>query len=253
MRIIRWLSVVAILLGATALFAADELQDSLAALASEDSSTYDKAVKFLSKHRQEAEPSLLAILHDNSKPALARLRAVKLLGDFGDKSAAGDVQQALYSGSESNEAIRVEMIRTLSKLGSNGSLIDYLNKRKEHSPSVNAAIAIGLQGRTDEESKKALGDLLRNDDPRVFRAALRATSKTYEPITSPNPTNTNQPSPVKDTRPEIAATVSAEKLTPTAGDQAIFQALQAQRASKDSQISQQAADLLDKLSQRYKQ
>lgn len=244
MRIIIRLALVLLLLGGTFSLATDELQDSIAALGSLDSAAYDKAVKFLNKHRQEAEPSLLAVFRDVNKPPLARLRAVKLLGDFGDKGATGDIQQALDSGSESNAAIRVEMVRSLSKLGNDASLIDYLNKHRDDSPPVNAAIAISLQGKTDDDSKKALGYLLRNGDTRVFQSALRAASKTYEV--------SSKDAPAKESRPEFQGTTPEEKLAPTPGDLAILQALQTQQSSTNPQISQQAADFLDKLSQLYK-
>jgi hypothetical protein len=51
----------------------------------------------------------------------------------------------------------------------------------------------------------------------------------------------------------LAETVAGEKLSPTPGDEAIFQALQAKQASNDAQIKQQAAALLSELSAHYKQ
>jgi hypothetical protein len=241
MRIGARLSLVWLLLSVAALHAGtDKLQAALDALASKDTGSYYDAVKFLSKHSEEAEPSLLKIFHDSTQPPLARLRAVKLLGDFGDKAAIGDMQQTLYSDGESNTAVRVEIIRSLSKLGSNSTLIEYLNKRQNDEPSVSAAIAVGLQGHTDEDSKKAIGTLLQNDDSRVARAALSAVSKTYEPEANGE-------------GPQLAESASGEKLSPTPGDQAIFRALQAKKASKDARISQKASALLAELSERYKQ
>jgi len=255
MRVIVSVALGLTLLSGTVLLAADQMQDSLAALASEDSSAYSKAVKFLSKNRQQAEPSLVALFHDTGKPELARLRAIKLLGDFGLTAAAGDIQQALKSGSEPNVAIRVQMVRALSKLGGEGAIIEYLNTHKETSPAVNAAIAMSMQGRTDDDSKKALGYLLGIEDSRVFRAAVRAASKTYAPITgqSSNPSNPSPPPPPIEKAPPLSENNTSGKVAPTPGDRAILQALQAHRASTDPQTSQQAAQLLDELSQHYHQ
>jgi HEAT repeat protein len=250
MRIGIRLALLWLALAVTALHAGtDELQDSLAALASKDTSTYDKAVEYLTKHSEQAEPLLLTMFHTSNVP-LARLRAVKLLGDFGDKAAIGDMRQVLYSGSESNAAVRVETIRSLAKLGSTSSLIGYLNERQKDEPSVSAALAASLQGNTDEDSKKALGGLLQNEDSRVSRAALMAVSRTYEAALNQPQSNggTN-----KGNRSDLAETVSGEKLSPTPGDQAIFQALKAKQASKDVRIKQQASELLAELSERYKQ
>jgi HEAT repeat protein len=245
------LSLMWLALAVTALHAGtDKLQESVAALASKDTSTYNKAVDYLSKHSVQAEPFLLTMFHNSSDP-LARLRAVKLLGDFGDKAAIGDMQQVLYSGSESNTAVRIEIIRSLAKVGSSSSLIEYLNKRKADEPSVSAAIAVGLQGNTDEGSKTALGGLLQTDDTRVSRAALMAVSKTYETTLAHPQGNTSIPK--NGEHPHLTGTAAGEKLNPTPGDQAIFEALKAKGASNDPHIKQEASELLGELTERYKQ
>jgi hypothetical protein len=252
MRIGAQLCLVLLLLTAGLHAATNTLQGALDALASKDAESYDQAVKFLTKHSEQADPLLIKMFRDSSQAPLARLRAVKLLGDFGDKAAISDMQQALDSHGENNAAVRVEIVRSLSKLGGNSTLIEHLNKRQNDEPIVSAAIAVGLQGHTDEDSKKAMGMLLQNDDTRVSRAALMAVSKTYEPIANEQQPSTSNGS-VKSERPQLAEAASGEKLNPTPGDQAIFRALEAKKASKDLQISQKAAALLDELSQHFKQ
>ena len=225
LRFALLLSVIPVLLAAT-----DKLQDALTALASKDISSYEKAVEFLTKHPQEAEPRLRALFQNNHEPPLARLRAAKLLGDLADREAIDDMKKTLFSGSESNAAVRVEIIRSLSKLGCSEIILAYLDSGREDSASATAAIALALQGRTDDKSKEALSHLLRNDDRRVFRAAAFAISKTY-----------------------AGKNGSGDKVEPTAGDRAIFEALKLKEADKDTATSQTASALLKQLSQAYKQ
>jgi len=241
--------------------AADKLQDSLNALGSENTSVSRDAEKYLSQHSQQAEPLLRTMLRDDSKPPLARFRAAELLGGFGDKAVVADMQQVLSSGSEKNAAVRVEIVRSLVRLGSSSTLIDYLKQGKEDSPSVQAAIAIGLQDSTDEESKKALSSLLASPDRRVFQAAFTAVCKIYQPATSADKNCPSSPAPApsggttkKTPRFNMAETAgTGDKANPTQGDQAIFQALQSKRASDDPQTSHNAAGLLSTLSEHYKQ
>jgi hypothetical protein len=243
---------------------ADGLQTALAGLQSEDSATYEKAVAFLTKHPKEAEMPLRAMFQDSSKSALARLRAVKFLGDVNDSEAADDLRKELFAGAGGNAAVRREIIRSLSKIGRNGTILDYLKSGKEESPVVMAAIALTFQ---DDKSKDALGHLLASsDDPRVFRAATFAIYKTYKPTLdnfgstwsgsffgpAGHSSGGTQPPP-----PELAVTASGEpvraKLEPTSGDRAIFSALKAKKADKDPEISKTASDLLAQLSEAYKQ
>jgi HEAT repeat protein len=255
MRVGTRKSLVWLLLAIAPLYAAtDKLQDALKGLASEDTSVSRDAEKFLLQHRQQAEPFLRAMFHDDSKPPLARFRAAKLLGDFGDTTAVPDMQHVLASGSEANATVRVEIIRSLVRLGSSSTLIYYLKQGKDDSPSVKAAIAIGLQDNTDEDSKKALSGLLANKDPRVFQAAFTAVCKIYQPATSKE---TNCPSSAgastgvsSNQGPRFAL---GDKMSLTPGDQAIFQALQSRQASDDPQVSHPAAQLLNTLSEHYKQ
>lgn len=231
--------------------APDKLQDAVAALASQDESSYEQAQSYLMKHGQQAEPALRALFHDASQPPLARLRAIKLLGDLGDCTAIDDLKQALGSGNESNAAIRVEMIRSLSKLGAGNALVDYLKSGHEESPAAIAAIAIALQGSSDDESKKALGSLLMNDNARVVKAAMFAVQRTYQPPEGPAKPAAQHPC----NQPKFMASSAAPggKIDPTPGDQAIFQALHSKQASSDPQISQQAASVLATVTQQYKQ
>lgn len=209
---------------------ADKLQDALAALASKDPATYDKASSFIIKHSRDAEPALRRLFQDSGQPPLVRLRAAKFLGDLADRDAIDDLKKALFSGSESNVAVRVEIIRSLSKLGSSDIILDYFDAGKETSPTANAAIAMALQVRTDEKSKEALSRLLRSDDRRVFRAAAFAVSKTY-----------------------AGKNGSADKSVPTPGDRAVFEALKLKEKDKDSEVSQTAGILLKSLSEAYKE
>ena len=241
--------------------AADKMQDSLNALGSEETSVSRDAEKYLAQHSQQAEPFLRAMFRDDSKPPLARFRAAKLLGGFGDKAVVGDMQQVLMSGSEKNAAVRVEIIRSLVRLGSSSTLVDYLKQGKDDSPSVKAAIAIGLQDSTDEESKKALSSLLTSQDPRVFQAAFTAVCKIYQPATSADKNCPSSPAPASSggtpkKTPRFAvpqATGAGGKISPTPGDQAIFQALQSTQAKNDPQVSRTASQLLNTLSEHYKQ
>lgn len=218
------------LLAALALGAGpDKLQDALAALASKDPASYDKASDFLMKHPRDAEPALRKLFQDSNQPPIVRLRAAKFLGDLADRDAIDDLKKALLSGSESNAAVRVEIIRSLSKLGGNDIILNYFDAGKETSPAANAAIAMALQGRSDEKSKEALSRLLRSDDRRVFRAAAFAASKTY-----------------------AGKNDSVDKLMPSAGDRAVFEALKLKEKDKDSEVSKTAGVLLKNLSQAYK-
>ena len=244
--------------------AADKLQDSLDGLSSEDTKVSRDAETYLAKHSQQAVRPLQKILSDGSKSALARFRAAKLLGDLGDKAVVADMQQVLSSGSESNAAVRVEIIRSLVRLGSSSTLIDYLNnKGKDEAPSVKAAIAIGLQDNKDEESKKALSGLLADKDRRVFQAAFTAVCKIYQPATSADKNCPSSPAtppaqtggtPQKTPRliqPEIVE--PSDRVSPTPGDQAIFRALQSTQSNGDAEISPAAGQLLTALSEHYKQ
>ncbi len=223
--LLLWLLAVPVLSAGT-----DKLQDALAALASKDPSSYEKARDFLTKHPRDAEPPLRKLFQDSNQLPLVRLRAAKLLGDLADSEAIDDLKKTLFSGRESNAAVTVEIIRSLSKLGRNDIILDYLDSSRKASPSANAAIAMALQGSTDEKSKEALSHLLRSDDRRVFRAAAFAISKTYAGKNS-----------------------SGNKLEPTAGDRAIFEALRSREKDKDTEISQTAAAMRKNLSQVFKE
>lgn len=219
------------LLAASALGAgSDKLQDALSALPSKDPSSYEKARDFLTKHPQEAGPRLLTLFKDDSQPPLVRLRVAKLLGDIADRQAIDDLKTTLLSGREGNAAVRVEIIRSLSKLGRTDIILAYLDSGRETSPSANAAIAMALQGSRDDKSKEALSRLLRSDDRRVFRAAAFAISKTYDLRNAP-----------------------ATKLESAASDRAVFEALKLRQTDTDSEISQTAAALLKKFAQIFKE
>ena len=111
-RLLGLLAVPALLLGA------DKLQDALAGLKSKDASTYEKAAEFLAKHPQQARDPLQKLLQQyDDKDALTRFRAAKLLGDLNDQSSAEVMKKVLFSGLETNAAVRVEIIRALAKLG----------------------------------------------------------------------------------------------------------------------------------------
>ena len=104
-----------------------KLQDALVALSSKDTSSYNDAVKFITKHSQDAEPALRKMCTDKTEPPLARLRAAKLLGDLKDSGSIDVLKSALFSGEENNAAVREEMVRSLSKLGGNTTVIEYFN------------------------------------------------------------------------------------------------------------------------------
>ncbi len=208
---------------------ADKLQEALTALASKDPSSYEKATDYITKHPRDAEPSLRK-LFQSSNEALVRLRAAKLLGDLADRGAIDDLKKTLLSGGENNAAVRVEIIRSLSKLGHNDILLEYLDSGREASPTAKAAVAIALQGSTDEKSKEALSHLLRSDDRRVFRAAAFAVSRTYS-----------------------GKGPSGVKLKPTAGDRAIFEALKSKENDPDTEVRQTAASIVKNMTQVYEE
>lgn len=258
------------------LFGADNLQNALAGLSSKDASTYAKAADYLTKHLQEARGPLQQLLQEHDKKgdkdaALARFRAAKLLGDMKDQQSADAMKQALFSGQEDNAAVRVEIIRALVQLGRKDVIIAYSNSGLENSATVATAIALALQGSSDEDSKAVLGRLLSSaNDERVSRAAVFAISKIYKPILE-NPQNaapaktsassktasTSEkpappPPPPGATSEDKAGTAKAQ-LEPTAADKAIFAALRAKGESKNTATSKEAMALLQQLSKTYKQ
>ncbi len=265
-RLLGLLAVPALLLGA------DKLQDALAGLKSKDASTYEKAAEFLAKHPQQARDPLQKLLQQyDDKDALTRFRAAKLLGDLNDQSSAEVMKKVLFSGLETNAAVRVEIIRALAKLGRKDVIIAYSNSGLEKSATVTAAIALALQGSADEDSKAELGRLLSaTDDERVSRAAVFAISKIYKPVLE-NPRNAMAskssglskaassrgklpaPPPPPSTTPDDKAGNAKAKLEPTAADQAIFAALKAKGESKNPAITKEAAALLQEISKIYKQ
>lgn len=258
------------------LLGADNLQDALAGLKSKDASTYTKAVDYLTKHPQEAREPLQKLLQEHEKKddkegALARFRAAKLLGELKDPQTAEALKTALFSGLEDNAAVRVEIIRALAHLGRKDVIIAYSNSGLEKSATVAAAIALALQGSTDEDSKAVLGRLLSSaDDERVSRAAVFAISKIYKPILenpqNPAPNKSSAlsktasangklappPPPPSATSEDKVGTAKA-RLEPTAADKAIFAALKAKGEVKDTAIGKVAAALLQELSRTYKQ
>src|SRR5437016_786741 len=177
-RLLGLLAVPALLLGA------DKLQDALAGLKSKDASTYEKAAEFLAKHPQQARDPLQKLLQqDDDKDALTRFRAAKLLGDLNDQSSAEVMKKVLFSGLETNAAVRVEIIRALAKLGRKDVIIAYSNSGLEKSATVTAAIALALQGSADEDSKAELGRLLSaTDDERVSEQQSSLSPKYINPF-----------------------------------------------------------------------
>ncbi|PYU02198.1 MAG: hypothetical protein DMG38_01075 [Acidobacteria bacterium] len=272
MRIALRLALLGLFLVPALLAGADNVQEALTGLESSDTSTYQKAAEFLLKHPQEARVPVRALLQDYSKQPLTRFRAAKLLGDLGDRDAAENMKAALSSGHETNAAVRVEMIRSLVKVGRKDLIVDYFNSGLEKSPSVNAAMALALQGSTDEGSKAMLGRLLSsNDDERVTKAAVFAITKIYKPalggaqhtasskssalskassdarkLAAPPPPPPNHP-------PDDKLGSRKVKLDPTPADKAIFAALKAKGEGKDGEIGKQAQALLRELSEAYKQ
>jgi HEAT repeat protein len=254
------------------LLGADKLQDALAGLESKDASTYEKAAEFLAKHPQQARDPLRKLLqqHDD-KDALTRFRAAKLLGDLNDQGSTEVMKKVLFSGLETNAAVRVEMIRALAKLGRKEVIIAYSNSGLEKSATVTAAIALALQGSADEDSKAELGRLLSStDDERVSRAAVFAISKIYEPVlekpqnampsrssglskTASSGGKLAPPPPPPSTTADDKAGNTKAKLEPTAADKAIFAALKAKGESKNPAISKEAVALLQEISGAYKQ
>jgi HEAT repeat protein len=253
------------------LLGADKVQNALASLESKDASTYEKAAEFLAKHPQEAREPLRKLLQDYEKSPLTRFRAAKLLGDLNDQDSAELMKKTLFSRQEGNAAVRVEIIRALAKLGRKDMIVAYANSGLEKSAPVTAAIALALQGSTDEDSKVVLGRLLStNDDERVSRAAVFAISKTYSPfLASPQNAAKGKPSgslkaassEVKGAPPPPPPSATSEdkagpaetKKEPSAADKVIFAALKAKAESKNAAIRKQAADLLQELSKAYQQ
>jgi hypothetical protein len=196
------------------------------------------------------------MFQDSSTSALAKLRAVKLLGDIGDSGAAESMKRTLFTGTEENAAVRREIIRSLSKIGRDDIILDYLKSNKEDSPIVLAAIALTLR---DENSKDALGHLLAaSDNARVFAAASPAIRNIYKPtldsFESTSPVDTHRPRSTQLPPPRTfgAAETARPKLERTSGDRAIFSALRAKQTDKDPEISKTAAALLAQLSDAYK-
>ena len=262
MRRIVWKALALMLMTAATLLAADKLQDALAALGSNDPSAARQAEKSLAKQRSQAAPLLGKMLVNEEQSGLARFRAARMLADFGDQSAVADLKQALFSGRETDASVRAELIRSLVRLGSSSTLIDYFKQGTEKAPIVNAAIAIGLRGNTDDEAKKTLGALMTNPDPRVAQAAFSAICWTYPSISSQTPScptslgnpapNSNAPKPNRNLAlPQVQS--SSAKVSPTAGDEAIMDGLKAKQSSSDPQVRQRATDLLTALSEHYKQ
>lgn len=253
------------------LLGADKLHDALAGLGSKDVSTYEKAAEFLAKHPQESRDPLQKLLQQyDDKDALTRFRAAKLLGDLHDQASAEVMKKVLFSGLETNAAVRVEIIRALAKLGRKDVIIAYSSAGLEKSATVTAAIALAL-GSADEDSKAELGRLLSStEDERVSRAAVFAISKIYKSDLQ-NPQNAvpskssglskaassegklAPPPPPPRTTPDDGAGTAEAKREPTPADKAIFAALKAKRESKNTAISQEAAALLQEISKTYKQ
>lgn len=254
------------------LLGADKLHDALDGLKSKDASTYEKAAEFLAKHPQEARDPLEQRLQQyDDKDALARFRAAKLLGDLNDQHGAEVMKKVLFSGLETNAAVRVEIIRALAKLGRKDVIIAYSNSGLEKSATVTAAIAFALQGSADEDSKAVLGRLLSStEDERVSRAAVFAISKIYKSVPE-NPQkampskssglpkaassggNTAPPPPPPSTAPDVRARTTAPKRDPTPADKAIFAALKAKGESQNTAISKEATALLQEISKTYQQ
>lgn len=272
MRISLRIALLGLLAVPALLLGADKLQDALAGLKSKDASTYEKAAEFLAKHPQEARDPLQKLLQQyDDKDALTRFRAAKLLGDLHDQDSAEVMKKVLFSGLETNAAVRVEIIRALAKLGRKDVIIAYSNSGLERSATVTAAIALALQGSADEDSKAELGRLLSStEDERVSRAAVFAISKIYKPVLQ-NPQNAMPskssglskaassegklapPPAPPSTTPDDRAGAAEAKREPTPADKAIFAALKAKRESKNTAISQEAAALLQEISKTYKQ
>jgi hypothetical protein len=271
-RISLRMALLGLLAAPALLLGADKLQDALAGLKSKDASTYEKAAEFLAKHLQEARGPLQTLLqHYDDKDALARFRAAKLLADVNDRDSAEVMKKVLFSGLETNAAVRVEIIRALAKLGRKDVIIAYSNSGLEKSATVTAAIALALQGSADEDSKAELGRLLSStEDERVSRAAVFAISKIYKSVPE-NPQkampskpsevpkaassggNPVPPPPPPSTTPDEKAGTTTPKRDPTPADKAIFAALKAKGESRNTTISKEATALLQEISKTYKQ
>ena len=273
MRMILWLSLLFLLVVPGMLPAADKLQESVDSLASRDTSTYEKAVSYLSKHPREAAYPLQKLLTDYGKPPLARLRASMLLGDFGDTSAVESLKNALFSGMETNGAVRGEIIGSLGRLGHEDIVADYYNSGSEKLPSVIAAVAQALEGSTDDKSKLALAHLLvSSDNERVAKATVLAIEGSYKSALSSQTDATGQKfdfakllveaeNQVKNTEhPDYALfhpppDAHTSWMSPTAGDEAIFEALKSKVKVSESNpnIDKDVLALLLVLSKAYKQ
>lgn len=252
------------LLTASAFAASDKVQQALANLDSQDSATARQAEKTLNGQRGQALTLLTDMLLHVKQSGIARFRAARLLGDFGDKAAVADLSQALLSGNEKEATVRAEIVRSLVRLGSSNILIDYFKHGTENAPIVNAAIAIGLRGNLDEEAKKTLGALMANPDPRVAEAAISAVCWTYPSITKQDPhcPTSLGDAPSKSVPPKNNVhmmtpappppSVSSGTEPPKPGDQAILDALKAKQTSNDPQLRDYAESLLRTLSEHYK-
>lgn len=263
MRIARCHALAWTLLTALTLFAAtDKLKNAMQDLGSDDPAAARKAEQYLNKQRSAARPFLTEILVNCQQNGLARFRAARLLGDFGDQTAVPALKQALLCRDETDATVRAEVIRSLVRLGSTDSLIEYFKLGTEKAPIVNAAIAIGLRGRDDDEAKKTLGALMANPDPRVAEAAMSAVCWTYQSISKQDP---HCPTSLGDTTPKNTPpktdkqlmmahpNVASGKTPPSPGDQAILDALKAKQTSDDPRVREHAASLLNTLSEHYKQ